>query len=150
MIFAERIPGTQIFFLLSIFGFGFLLQPIATLHVHFAPKGRHAAVLSTLAGTATSLLGLVAVLTDDLEPAALFFLGMWWWVVGKFAAQTGALPRTFGWVTAIASAGAFLAMAGNVVGLGRWTWDLPVLALAAWLVALALVFGRRVAAKAHD
>lgn len=147
VLFAERIPGTQLFFLLAIFGFGFLLQPIATLHVHFAPRGPHAAVLSTLAGGATALLGVVAVLTDDLEPAALFFLGMWWWVVGKFAAQTGSLPSLFGWITAAAAVISFLAAIGNVFGVGRWTWDGTILALAAWLIALAFVFRRLGAGK---
>jgi hypothetical protein len=145
--FAERIPGTQLFFLLAIFGFGLLLQPIATLHVHFAPRGAHAAVMSTLAGTATALLGLVAVLTDDLEPAALFFLGMWWWVVGKFAVQSGSLPSLFGWITAAAGLIAFLAAIGNVFGVGRWTWDGTILALAVWLVALAFNFRREAAGK---
>jgi hypothetical protein len=147
VIFAERLPGTQIFFLLSIIGFGALLPPIATLHLHLSSGGRHAAVLATLAAAASVVLGLSAVLTDDLEPAALFFLGMWWWVVGKFAVQTGLLPRAFGWITAVASIGVLACVVGNIFGLGRWTWDAPLVALAAWLVALAFIFVRQAAPK---
>lgn len=134
--------GPQTYQILSVLGFGLLLPAVATLHVRFTPVGPHGAILATLAGTATAILGLAAMLLDDLEPAALFVLGMWWWVVGKFVTETALLPRALGLVTSAIAVLAFACALGNVISVGRWTWTVPRLALAAWMAVLAAVLWR--------
>lgn len=148
VLLAAPLSGPQLYGLLAVLGFGLLLPPIAILHVRFAPIRPQAAVLASAAGTATAIFGIAALAFDDLEPGALFFLGMWWWVVGKFSVETGVLARVFGWATMGASVFAFLALLGNTFGLGRWTWTAPRLVLAAWLVVLATLLYREVAGRA--
>lgn len=145
---AAPVGGPQLYALLAVLGFGLLLPPIAILHVRFTPIGPQAAILATIAGTAVALLGVAALAFDDLEPGALFFLGMWWWVVGKFSVQTGVLPRIFGYATIVASGLAFVAMVADTLGL-RLAWTGPRLVLAVWLVALAGIL-YRAAGRASD
>ena len=148
VLLAAPIAGPQLYGLLAVLGFGLLLPPIALLHVRFAASGPQAAILATAAGTAVAVTGIIALAFDDLEPGALFFLGTWWWVVGKFSVETGRLPRAFGYATLLAAGFAFLAMVGDALGIGRWTWTAPRLVLAAWLVALAALLYRAAARRA--
>ncbi len=134
---AAPVAGPQLYGLLAVLGFGLLLPPIAILHARFSAIGPHTAILATAAGVATSVVGIGALALDDLEPGALFFLSMWWWVVGKFSVETGLYARPFGYATMLGSLVAFVAMVGDVLGIGRWTWTLPRLVLAVWLVVLA-------------
>ncbi len=134
MLLAAPLAGPQLYGLLAVLGFGLLLPPIAILHVRFSRSGPQAAILATAAGIATAVTGIAALSFNDLEPGALFFLGMWWWVVGKFSLETGAFARPFGYATTLAAVFAFVAMVGDVLGIGRWTWTLPRLALAVWLL----------------
>ena len=142
VLLAAPVAGPQLYGLLAVLGFGLLLPPVAILHVRFTAIGPQAAILATAAGAAVAVTGVVALAFDDLEPGALFFLGMWWWVVGKFSVETGLLPRTFGYATMVGAAFVFVAMVGDSVGVGRWTWTLPRLLLAAWLVVLAALLYR--------
>ncbi len=142
MLLAAPIAGPQLYGLLAVLGFGLLLPPVAILHVRISAIGPQAAILATAAGLATSVVGILALALDDLEPGALFFLGMWWWVVGKLSVENGLLARPFGVATMLASAFAFVAMVGDALGIGRWTWTAPRLVLAAWLVALATLLYR--------
>ncbi len=139
---AAPVAGPQLYGLLAVLGFGLLLPAIAILYVRFATIGPQAAILATIAGVATSLSGIVAMAFDDVEPGALFFLGTWWWVVGKFSVETGLLARVFGYATMVGSALAFAAMIGDSLGIGRWTWSGPRLLLAAWLLGLAWLLYR--------
>ena len=148
VLLAAPIAGPQLYGLLAVLGFGLLLPAIAVLHLRYATIGPGAAILATIAGVATSVTGMAALLLNDLEPGALFFLGLWWWVVGKFAIETGLLPRPFGRVTTAAAGLVFAAMFADLFGLGRWAWTLPRLALAIWLVVLALILWRDAARRA--
>ncbi len=142
VLLAAPIAGTQLYGLLAVLGFGLLLPPIAVLHARFSASGPRAAILATAAGIATAVLGMAALTFNDLEPGALFFLGMWWWVVGKFSAETALLARPFGYATMAGSLSVFAAMVSNVLGTARWTWTGPRLLLAVWLIALALLLYR--------
>lgn len=142
MLASAVVAGPQLYGLLAVLGFGLLLPPIALLHVRFAAVRPQAAILATLAGAATAVAGVAALALDDLEPAALFFLGMWWWVTGKFIAESGALPRRFGQLTAAAAPLVFAALAANLLGLRPYSWSAPRLALALWLLVLASLLYR--------
>ncbi|OLC58020.1 MAG: hypothetical protein AUH85_01565 [Chloroflexi bacterium 13_1_40CM_4_68_4] len=114
VLLAAPIAGPQLYGLLAVLGFGLLLPPISTLYMRFTALNQHAAILTALNGTAMAIAGIGALTFNDLEPAALLFLGMWWWVVGKFSAESGALPRTFGYLTMALSLLAFAAMVGDL------------------------------------
>lgn len=136
------VAGPQLYGLLAVAGFGLILPVIAALHVRIAPLRPQAAVLASASGTATAATGVAALLLNDLEPAALFFLGLWWWVVGKFMLDTGTLSRAFGTLTAAAAPLVYLALLANLFGLRPYGWSAPRLALAAWLVMLAVLLNR--------
>lgn len=137
VLLAAVVAGPQLYGLLAVLGFGLLLPPLMILHARFTQSNAHGALLATLAGTATAITGVAALLTNDLEPAALFFFGMWWWTTGKLARETASLPRAFATITMWAAPLLFAAMLADILGLGRWAWQAPRLALAIWLVALA-------------
>jgi hypothetical protein len=130
--------------LLAVLGFGLLLPPIATLQLRFRGLNPHAAILATTSGTAVSVVGMAGLVFGDLEPGALFFLGMWWWVVGKFSVESGVLPRAFGYATMGLALVAFAAMVGDVLG-AHAAWIGARLVLAAWLLALAAILFRSTA-----
>lgn len=136
--------------------YGFLLPPIAVLHIRHAAVRQSGAILGTIAGTAVITVGLSGSVNVDLRPAALFVLGIWWWTIGKMWVQTGAMPRTFGRVTAAvglaafvlvpleAFAPAFTAVLPRSVAdvLAQPYFSAAHLVLGAWLLALALLFWR--------
>ncbi len=146
VLLSAVVAGPQLYGLLAVLGFGLLLPPIALLHARFALIRPQAAVLATLAGSATALAGVAALALNDLEPAALFFLGTWWWVTGKFVADSGVLPRAFGVATAAAAPLVYAALIANLFGL-RYSWSAPRLALAAWLFVLASLLYREIGAR---
>ncbi|MDP9265237.1 MAG: hypothetical protein M3O91_03840 [Chloroflexota bacterium] len=90
-------------FLIAV-GYGFILPGIAVMHVRNSSVRDSGAILGTIAGASTVVVGLAGSVNVDLEPAALLVLGVWWWTVGKMAAQTSSLPAGFGIATAIAGA----------------------------------------------
>lgn len=148
VLLAAPIAGPQLYGLLAVVGFGLLLPAIAMLHLRSAALVPQGATLATIAGTATSVSGMAALLLNDLEPGALFFLAMWWWVLGKLALETGLLPRPFGTATAAAAALVFAAMFADLFGLGPWAWTAPRLGLALWLAMLALILYRDASRRA--
>lgn len=94
-------------------------------------------ILATIAGTATVAVGLAGSVNVDLQPAALFVLGMWWWTIGKLWAETGILPPLLGCATAALGA---LALASGLfasvsIGLSVVRPGLPDLAV--WAIAQA-------------
>jgi len=92
-------------------GYGFILPAVAVLHVRNATVRPSGAILGSLAATAAVTVGIVGSINVDAQPAALFSLGIWWWTIGKMAAQTGTLlPPRFGALTAALGAFAFIAV----------------------------------------
>jgi hypothetical protein len=142
--------------LLTAVGYGFLLPPIAVLHVRHAAVRRSGAVLTTLAGGTVAAVGLAGGGNVDVVPAGLFALGMWWWTSGKLWAQTGVLPAALGRITAALGLAAFAAVPLSAFGpafaavLPRALADalalpyaaLAHLALGLWLVGLAIALLR--------
>ena len=96
-------------------------------------------MLGTIAGASVVTLGLGAAANTDLIPAALFVRGVWWWTIGKTWAETGVLPRAFGWITAMLAVVCFALVAVYAVtGLPMSPPDLPLrMLLGAWLIVLA-------------
>src|SRR5439155_337541 len=103
--------------------------------------------------------GLGAAGNTDLIPAALFVRGIWWWTIGKMWAETGVLPRPFGWITAALAIACFaLVVAYSINEVPMSTPDLPLrVILGVWLVVVAVVLGfsaldefRSVFSKATD
>jgi hypothetical protein len=131
--------------------YGLVLPALAQLHVRMRVR-ESGKILGTLAGLGAALVGLAAATDADLRPAALLLLGMWWWTVGKMAAETGFLPRRFGLATALLALVALLAMpleAGGAPLTAKLPGfpDLPVwsasrVVLAVWLLALAALLAR--------
>jgi hypothetical protein len=132
-----------------------MLPAIAVLHPRHGRMRENGAILATIAGTATVAVGLGGSVNVDLQPAALFVLGMWWWTVGKMWAETEILPRPFGLATAILGAatlaGGLLAAVSvgltvvlpNMPDLAIWSGE--KVALGAWLVALGATLSRSAA-----
>jgi len=141
LIAPEFAPGfyPSWYFALGAVGYGLLLPVIASLHVRHEPLRRSGAVLGTIAGASVVTLGLGAAANTDLIPAALFVRGVWWWTIGKTWAETGVLPRAFGWVTAMLAVACFALVAVYAVtGLPMSPPDLPLrMILGAWLIVLA-------------
>ena len=127
---------------LSAIGYGLLLPVIASLHVRHEPLRRSGAVLGTIAGASVVTLGLGAAGNTDLIPAALFVRGIWWWTIGKMWAETGVLPRPFGWITAALAIACFaLVVAYSINEVPMSTPDLPLrVILGVWLVVVAVFF----------
>jgi hypothetical protein len=101
-------------------------------------------VLGTIAGASVVTLGLGAAANTDLIPAALFVRGVWWWTIGKMWAETGVLPRAFGWITGMLGAVCFALVAVYAVtGIPMSPPDLPLrMILGAWLIVLAALVWR--------
>jgi hypothetical protein len=146
LVAPEFAPGfyPSWYFALGAVGYGLLLPVIASLHVRHAPLRGSGAVLGTIAGASVVTLGLGAAANTDLIPAALFVRGVWWWTIGKMWAETGALPRTFGWITAALAIACFaLVAAYAVTGIPMSPPDLPLrLILGIWLIVLGGLFWR--------
>ena len=140
-------------FLIAV-GYAFVLPPIAVMYVRSAPVRGSGAMLGALAGTSAVAIGLGGSVNVDLEPAALLFLGVWWWTVGKMAAETGFLPRGFGLATAavgalaVASAPLAAFASASIARLPASVsaileqpyFAIAHVALGAWLLILAAVF----------
>jgi hypothetical protein len=107
--------------------------------VRHEPLRRSGAVLGTIAGASVVTLGLGAAANADLIPAALFVRGIWWWTIGKMWAETGVLPRAFGWVTMALAVVCFgLVIAYALTGIPMAPPDLPLrLFLGLWLIVVA-------------
>jgi hypothetical protein len=146
LIAPEFAPGfyPSWYFALGAVGYGLLLPLIASLHVRHEPVRRSGAVLGTIAGASVVTLGLGAAANTDLIPAALFVRGIWWWTIGKLWAETGVLPRSFGWITmALATLCLALVAAYALSGIPMSPPDLPLrLLLGAWLIAIAALLWR--------
>lgn len=137
-------------------GYGLILPAVAVLHVRNASVRQSGAILGSLAATAAIMVGIAGSINVDAQPAALFLLGVWWWTIGKLAAQTGTLPRRFGALTAALGALAFVAVAlegfgpGLVAVLPRSLADALAqpyssathLVVGVWLLMVAAVFAR--------
>ena len=117
---------------------------IASLHIRHEPLRGSRTVLGTIAGASVVTLGLGAAANFDLIPAALFVRGVWWWTIGKLWAETGVLPRAFGWITAALAVACFaLVAAYALTGIPMSPPDLPLrLLLGLWLIVLAAFFWR--------
>ncbi|MBI3521487.1 MAG: hypothetical protein HY071_00130 [Chloroflexi bacterium] len=126
--------------LLVAVGYGFLLPPIAIIHVRNTAVRQSGAILGTIAGAATATVGISASVNANAAPASLFAMGVWWWTIGKMSAQTGVLPRAFGYATAAAGAAAFALAALAPFQPGVAGADHTLLGL--WLLALAVVLLR--------
>lgn len=132
--------------------FPLMLPAIAVLHPRHRAVRDSGAILATIAGTATVAVGLGGSVNVDLQPAALFVLGMWWWAIGKLWAETRVLSRGLGLATAGLGAltlfgGLFAAVS---VGLSAVRpglpdvamWTIAQAALGVWLVILAAGLSR--------
>lgn len=118
-------------------GWAFVLPSVAVLHAAAAAHRRSGAILASLLGTAVVVIGMSAATEAALRPALLVLVGMWWWTLGKMAAETGILPRAFGVATAGLGA---LALAGGLAAPGMEIVARAVLGV--WLLVLAALFAR--------
>ena len=144
VLLAAPFAGPQLYAVLAVAGYGLTLPPIATLFMRFRAVNPHAAILNAMSGSALAIVGMAALVFDDLEPGALFFLGMWWWVVGKFSFESGLLDRRFGLATMALAILTFAALVADVLGV-RVAWVAARLAFAAWLLVLAAMLYRSAA-----
>lgn len=142
--------------LLTALAYGLLFPAIAVLHARNVALRASGGILGTISGAAVATVGLAGSANVDVRPASLFVLGMWWWTIGKMAAETGTLPRAFGVVTAAAGALAFAlapfeAFAGQLSAvmprtladvLAQPYFAAAHVALGLWLVALAWILAR--------
>ena len=137
----EFAPGSypSWYFALSAVGYGLLLPVIASLHVRHEPLRGSGTVLATIAGASVVTLGLGAAANPDLIPAALFVRGVWWWTIGKLWAETGVLPRAFGWITAALAIASFALVAlYAITGIPMSPPDVLLrLVFGLWLIVLA-------------
>src|SRR3989442_11394826 len=130
--------------ILNAVGFGLILPVLASLHVRHLLVRQSGAVLGTMAGTCVVLFGLGGA--QETLPALLMARAVWWWTIGKMWAETGVLPRTFGWFTMLLAV-LFPALAG-ITALGGRSDASPDFVLrlvfAAWLGILpAFLWPRR-------
>jgi hypothetical protein len=133
------------YFALSAIGYGLVLPAVASLHVRHALVRQSGALLGTIAGVGVAIFGYAAAALAAFIPAALFVTGLWWWTIGKMWAETGVLPRAFGWLTMTLAIGCFASLAAFAYSGGVFTPvpDLPVrLVMGAWLIVLAVIFWR--------
>ena len=132
--------------LLIAIAFPLMLPAIAVLHPRHRAVRDSGAILATVTGTVAVAAGIAASVNVDLQPAALFVLGMWWWTIGKMWRTTGALDRTLGAATAALGIGAIAAGLVSAVNIGVATiipgfpdvpvWTLAGATLGIWLIAL--------------
>lgn len=123
-----------------------MLPAISVLHPRHRRLRESGTILATISGTTAVAVGLAGSVNVDLQPAALFVLGMWWWTIGKLWAETQVLPRTFGLVTAalgaLSLAGGIFASVSIGVSVARpdlpevAVWTIAQVALGAWLAIL--------------
>lgn len=133
-------------------GYGLMLPAIAVLHPRHGRMRESGTILATIAGNAAITVGLGGSVNVDLQPAALFVLGMWWWTIGKLWAETEILPRRLGVATAtlgaLALAGALLAALNVGITVLRpgfpdiAVWTISQAALGAWLVIIGMTLSR--------
>lgn len=126
--------------------YGLMLPAIAVLHPRHRRLRESGAILGTITGTTAVAVGLAGSVNVDLQPAALFVLGMWWWTMGKLWAETEILPRGLGVTTAalgaLAIVGALFASVsiGVSVALPGFpdvaVWTIAQTALGVWLPIL--------------
>lgn len=153
VVTAGHLAYPYLYGLLIAVGYGLMLPAIAVLHERHRAVRRSGAVFGTIAGTATVVVGLAGAVSVDLQPAALFVLGMWWWTLGKMWIETGVVRGGAGPATAVlgvlAIAGAFAPAVW--IGLAYFlradlpfvdVWRIAELTLGAWLVALAAALSR--------
>lgn len=117
--------------------YALILPALAVLHIRHARVRESGAILATIAGTATVVMGMVTAADPVNGTAALFVRGVWWWTVGKMWWETSVLPRPFGIVTMVLAP---LAIAGGLYPTFTQTWIDA--ALAVWMLALAFVLAR--------
>jgi hypothetical protein len=132
------------YFVLVAIGYGLLLPVLAVLQVRHATVRESGAILGTAAGLATIVVGIVASSNADLIVPALFVRGIWWWTIGKIWAETGVLPRLFGFATmalAVIAVGAALASAPLSVDEAT-LWASERVLLGVWSLALAYALWR--------
>ena len=140
--FAPGFYGTW-YFIVNAVGFGLILPVLASLHVLHLPVRQSGAVLGTIAGTCVVIAGLGAA--PETLPAVLVARAVWWWTIGKMWAETGVLPRVFGWITMLLAI-LFPAVVAIAALGGRtdFSADLPLrLVFAVWLVILAVLLWPR-------
>jgi hypothetical protein len=108
------------------------------------------AILGTIAGASVVTLGLGAAANTDLIPAALFVRGIWWWTIGKMWAETGVMPRGFGFATMVLAIVCFgLVGLYAATGLPMAPPDVPLrMILGAWLIGLAVFLWRTAGTRA--
>lgn len=148
-VFAGHLAYPYVHDALIAVAYGLMLPPIAVLHTRHRAVRHSGAILATIAGTAVVTVGLIGSVNVDLQAAAIFVTGMWWWTNGKLWVETGAMPRGLGMVTALLAivtlAGALLAAVN--VGLSAvvrgfpdlQVWNAARFALGAWLIGLGVV-----------
>ncbi len=129
-----------------------MLPAIAVLHPRHRRARESGTILATITGTSAVIVGLAGSVNADLQPAALFVLGMWWWTIGKLWAETAILPRMFGLATAalgaLALAGGLFASVSIGVSVVRpdvpdvAVWTIAQVALGAWLTILGGILSR--------
>ena len=114
------------------------------LQVRHATLRSSGAILGTASGMATITVGIAASANASLVVPALFVRGVWWWTIGKLWAETGVLPRAFGWITAALAVACFVLVAAYALtGIPMSPPDLPLrLLLGLWLIVLATFFWR--------
>jgi hypothetical protein len=140
----EFAPGfyPYMYFALTAMGFGLMLPAIASLHVRHALVRQSGAILGTIAGTSVVVLGLASASQGGLIFATLFVAGVWWWTIGKMWAETGVLPRAFGWLTmalAVVCFGAVIV----AIPLALWlSQSFVALLLSPWLIVLGALLWR--------
>jgi hypothetical protein len=124
--------------------YALMLPVIAVLHVRFTSVRQSGAILATISGAAVATVGISGAVNVDARPAALFVLGIWWWTIGKMAAETGVLPKRFGLLTAGLGALAFvLVLVETVMPVDPIRWsDAAHVVLGLWLLGLAAVLAR--------
>jgi hypothetical protein len=130
------------YFALTAVGFGLMLPAIASLHVRHALVRQSGAILGTIAGASVVVLGLASASQGGLIFATLFVAGVWWWTIGKMWAETGVLPRAFGWLTmalAVVCFGAVIV----AIPLALWlSQSFVALLLSPWLIVLGALLWR--------
>lgn len=127
--------GSPLFTAALAVAYPLMLPAIAVLHVRHRAVRESGAVLATVTGVASVVLGAAAIVEPRLLPALLFVLGMWWWTMGKMWVETAVLPRPFGFATMALAVAAMVAAVALPLG--------PNAVIAVWLVPLAAALARR-------
>jgi len=159
MVTVGHVGYPYVYSALIAIGFGLMLPAIAILHPRHGRHRESGTILATIAGTATVTVGLGGAVNVDLQPAALFVLGMWWWTIGKLWAETKILPRELGVATAALGT---LTIAGGLfaavnVGLTAVrgvpdlsVWSIAQAVLGVWMIVLGATLWREATALTSD